>query len=93
MDKILKNGYWFWSITKYKICKNDMVCIPNQNTYGIPLSTILANFVGSVLKHSLNRCMSDFAYASSKFPVLFGTLDIPRTLYTIGFGTSETKRY
>ena len=33
-----------------------------------------------VLTHSLNRCISDFANASSKFLAPLGTSDMPRTL-------------
>jgi len=44
---------------------------------------LFANFVGSVLSHSLNRCISDFAIAPSKFLATLGTSDTPQPLCEI----------
>ncbi len=40
----------------------------------------------SVLTHSLNRCISDFANAQSKFLATLGTLDMPKPLDAISAG-------
>jgi len=44
-------------------------------------STTLANYVGSVLSHSLNRVYLVRATPSLKFLASLGTSDTPRTLF------------
>ena len=54
--------------------------VSNSEKLGMTLHRLTLRSLASGLSSSPNRCVSDFAIASSKFLALLGTSDIPGTV-------------